>query len=51
MNISACIKVPNEACHFDIAARLQDNRALERQQYRHDECVRRVRAFDAAVAS
>jgi hypothetical protein len=51
MNISACIKVPHEARRFEIAARLQDNHPIEMQQYRHDECVRLVREFDAAVAS
>lgn len=51
MNIRACIKVPHEARRLEIAARLHDNRAIEMQPYRHDACVRRVRAFDAAVAS
>jgi hypothetical protein len=50
MKISACINVPHETCHFDIAARLQAKCAIEMQRYRHDACVRLVRAFDAAMA-
>jgi hypothetical protein len=49
--ISTCIKGPNEARRLEIAERLQAKRAIEMQQYRHDECVRLVREFDAAVAS
>jgi hypothetical protein len=51
MKISACITVPNEACRFEIAERLQGNRAIETQRQRHAECVRLVREFDTAVAS
>ena len=40
-----------EARRLEIAERCQDQRALEMQQYRQDECVRLVRESDAAVAS
>jgi hypothetical protein len=40
-----------EAHRLDIAERHQDQRAMEMQQYRHDECVRFVRESEAAVAS
>jgi hypothetical protein len=40
-----------EARRLEIAERCQDQRAIEMQQYRQDECVRLVRESDAAVAS